>query len=131
VSKTAQMDTMTAYMEQATASDEVLDALDALVEVLEENNRRNARAIEQAQAMRSLRDLGLSYSEIALAEERPGIVEMATANLEALLRTGSRLRRAQAAALHREGMTMERIADLFGVTRQRVSALLRSRSKSA
>jgi transcriptional regulator len=125
------MDTMTAYMEKATANDDVLEALDALVEVLEENNRRNARAIEQAETMRSLRERGLSYSEIALTEERPGIVEIATANLEALLRTGSRLRRAQAAALHSEGMTMDRIADLFGVTRQRVSALLRSRGKSA
>ena len=28
-------------------------------------------------------------------------------------------------ALHREGMTMDEIAKLFGVTRQRVSALLR------
>ena len=115
----------------ATASDDVLDALDDLVEVLEENNRRNARAIEQAQTMRSLRERGVSYTEIARAEERPGIVEIATANLEALLRTGSRLRRAHAAALHREGMTMDRIAHLFGVTRQRVSALLRSRGTSA
>jgi hypothetical protein len=117
-------------MEKTSASDDVLEALDALVEVLEENNRRNGRAIEQARAMRTQRERGLSYSEIVLAEERPGIVEMATTNLEALLRTGSRLRRAQASALHREGMTMERIADLFGVSRQRVSALLRSRGKS-
>jgi hypothetical protein len=114
-----------------TASDNVLEALDALVEVLKENNLRNARAIERAQTMRTQRELGLSYSEIALNEERPLIVEIATANLEALLRTGSRLRRAEAAALHGEGMTMDRIADLFGVTRQRVSALIRSFGKDA
>ena len=46
-------------------------------------------------------------------------------NLVALVDAGSRLRRAEARALHVEGMTMEQIADLFGVTRQRVSALLK------
>jgi predicted XRE-type DNA-binding protein len=130
--ETGQVPTMTTYMEDITgADDDVLDALDALVDVLEENNRRNMRAIERAQTIRDLRTQGLSYTEIVTAEARPLIVEMATANLEALLRTGSRLRREQAAALHREGMTMDRIAELFGVTRQRVSALIRSHSQLA
>jgi DNA-binding transcriptional regulator LsrR (DeoR family) len=35
------------------------------------------------------------------------------------------VRRAEAQALYAEGMTMEQIADRFGVTRQRVSTLLR------
>ena len=42
-----------------------------------------------------------------------------------------RLRRAQAAALHDEGLTMDRIAELFGVTRQRISQILRSREATA
>jgi hypothetical protein len=130
--ETGQVPTMTTYMEDITgANDDVLDALDALVEVLEDNNRRNVRAIERAQTIRELRAQGLTYSEIVTGETRPLIVEMATANLESLLRTGSRLRREQASALHREGMTMERIAELFGVTRQRVSTLIRSSSKPA
>ncbi len=43
---------------------------------------------------------------------------------EGLADAGSRWRRAEARALHREGLSMEKIAVLFGVTRQRVSALL-------
>jgi predicted transcriptional regulator len=35
------------------------------------------------------------------------------------------VRRTEARTLHREGLTMDQIAQLFGVTRQRVSALLR------
>jgi DNA-binding transcriptional regulator LsrR (DeoR family) len=35
------------------------------------------------------------------------------------------VRRAEARALYAEGLTMDQIAERFGVTRQRVSALLR------
>ena len=49
-------------------------------------------------------------------DQRPG---------EALAEFGARVRRAEAVALYGEGMTMEEIAEKFGVTRQRVSALLR------
>ena len=40
---------------------------------------------------------------------------------------GARVRRTEALALHNEGMTMERIAERFGVTRSaRIGALARS-----
>ena len=106
-------------------SDQVLRALDDLVAALTENSHRNAKAIQRAQRIRALREQGLSYREIVDGEDRPLVVEMATANLQALRRCGGRLRRAEARVLHREGMTMDRIAELFGVTRQRVSALIR------
>jgi CRP-like cAMP-binding protein len=44
---------------------------------------------------------------------------------ERLAKAASRLRRTQARALREEGMTTDRIAELFGVSRQRVSALLK------
>ncbi len=50
-------------------------------------------------------------------------------NDEALRRpheVGSTLRKAEAAALRANGYTMDRIAELFGATRQRISALLRN-----
>ena len=56
------------------------------------------------------------------------IVELLTANLNRLMSAGGQLRRAKAKALHDDGMTMEQIAHFFGVTRQRVSALLNDRS---
>jgi predicted transcriptional regulator len=52
-------------------------------------------------------------------------VELLTESTESLHTFGSRVRRSEARVLHTEGMPMERIARLFGVTRQRVSTLLR------
>jgi predicted transcriptional regulator len=43
----------------------------------------------------------------------------------------TRLRRAQAKAMREEGATTERIADSLGVTRQRVSALLRGNRRAS
>jgi hypothetical protein len=45
--------------------------------------------------------------------------------LETLQTISSRLRQAEARALRFEGLTMEAIGAMFGVTRQRVSALLK------
>lgn len=71
------------------------------------------------------RDAGRSYREIVAAEPGPLIVGMLTeASLE-LETAGAQVRRAEARALHDEGLTMDEIAGAFGVTRQRVSALLR------
>jgi predicted transcriptional regulator len=49
---------------------------------------------------------------------------MVTQSPENLAAYGSRVRRAEARVLHQEGLTMDQIAKLFGVTRQRISALL-------
>ena len=67
---------------------------------------------------------GLSYTEIVEAARAPLLVQLITESREALDGFGARARRAEALALHDEGMTMEKIAERFGVTRQRISALL-------
>jgi transcriptional regulator with XRE-family HTH domain len=54
------------------------------------------------------------------------IVQLLTENANLLLSYGTRVRHTEALALHREGMAMEQIARLFGVTRQRISGLLRN-----
>ena len=51
---------------------------------------------------------------------------MLTTCVQDVMKATSRYRRAEAQVLHRTGSTMERIAELFGVTRQRVSHLLRA-----
>lgn len=107
-------------------TDEVLAALDAVGEALEANAEAGREVQRRKAWVRRRRASGASYREIVESEERPIIVEILAANLERLARAGSRLRRAEAHALHREGLTMDRIAELFGVSRQRVSALLRN-----
>jgi Homeodomain-like domain-containing protein len=117
-----------AYYVAEVDNDEVLDALDELVRALEANADRIGATIERANTIRRQREEGLSYRDIESGQRRPLIVEMTRDNLAALVEAGSRLRRAEARALHAEGMTMEQIAELFGVTRQRVSALLKRES---
>jgi DNA-directed RNA polymerase specialized sigma24 family protein len=68
---------------------------------------------------------GLSYTEIVEAARPPLLVQLVTETKEALDGCGARVRRTEALVLHEQGMTMERIAERFGVTRQRVSALLK------
>jgi DNA-directed RNA polymerase sigma subunit (sigma70/sigma32) len=71
-----------------------------------------------------LRSKGASYTELVSSDEGALIVQLLTESSTALDTSGSNVRRAEAQALHAEGMTMEQIADRFGVTRQRVSMLL-------
>jgi transcriptional regulator with XRE-family HTH domain len=110
------------------APDEVLDALDDLVIALEENSRRNKEMISRARRIQRLRARGLSYCEIVEGQPRPLIVELLTETFDALRTAGARLRRTEARALHDEGLSMDRIAELFGVTRQRISRLLKARN---
>jgi len=60
-----------------------------------------------------------------VGEDSPLIAELLTETIARFEAAGTRFRQAEARALHQEGMTMEAIADLFGLTRQRISALLR------
>ena len=117
-----------AEVPEDTEPDEVLDALGELVAVLEANSRRNREMIARARRIERLRQRGLPYSEIVEGQPRPLIVELLTENFDALRTAGGRLRRMEAQALHDEGLTMERIAELFGVTRQRISRLLKPRN---
>ncbi len=105
--------------------DPVLDALTELVDALEENIAANRAAIERAAMIRTRRAEGADYRTIVDEAERPLVVELVTANTRRLHTHGARLRRAVAGALHDEGLTMEQIAELFGVSRQRISAILR------
>jgi predicted transcriptional regulator len=58
-------------------------------------------------------------------EDRPLVVERISTVLASLATVGHAWRREQAVALRREDVSINRIAALFGVTRQRISALLK------
>ena len=111
-------------MQSPDPSDDVLAALENLETVLRETTERNRTAIRRADEIRRLRERGHRYSEIVPIEDRPLIVELLTHSLNDLSDASSRFRRVEARALYSEGLTMAEIADLFGVTRQRVATLL-------
>ena len=114
-------------MNHVTDRDRVDASLAFLTETLEQIRLLADQASAQAQRTRARRSEGQSILQAVAAEDR-SLVEVVSRMTEHLVMAGSKLRRAQARALHEEGATMEQIAQLFGVTRQRVSALLRSES---
>jgi Sigma-70, region 4 len=111
------------------ARDPVLESLDRLEQAVTANADRAARIKRRIEHIRRERAAGRGYREIVTAEEPPLIVQLVTQSATALDQFGVQLRRTEAQALYDEGLTMEQIADLFGVTRQRVSTLLKHGSQ--
>jgi hypothetical protein len=108
-----------------TTDDEFLEALGALEEVLTDNGERARLIRKRIAQLRRLRARDMPYTELVTSQDGPLIVQLLTESSTELDSCGARVRRAEAKALYAEGLTMERIAKSFGVTRQRVSALLR------
>ena len=96
-----------------------------------DDNLARAKAIKlRINVIRSHYAKGVPLSRIVTEEERPLIVELISQNTAELNFAGSRLRWAEAIALQAEGLTIAEIARQFGVSRQRVSALLNQPPKS-
>ncbi len=105
--------------------DATLLALENLVEAAQHTARMTERVTARAAYVRTCRLQGRPYREIVSGGDFPLIAGMLTENIRRLEAASTRFRQAEAAALHQEGMTMEEIGRLFGLTRQRISALLR------
>jgi hypothetical protein len=110
---------------EPTVDDEFLEALTALEEILEDHSKRSRLIKKRIAQIRRGRANGASYSELVSNHDNPLIVQLLTETSTALDTGGADVRRAEARALYAEGLTMDQIAERFGVTRQRVSALLR------
>jgi hypothetical protein len=107
------------------AHDTFGEALLDLDRVLDLNLERIAQIKRRIAEIRGQHADGLSYTQIVEGASTPLLVQLITESRQTLDGCGARVRRAEALALHGEGMTMEQIAESFGVTRQRVSTLLR------
>lgn len=114
-----------------TPPDAATDALEDLIAELTVCIEGLEQALDRAGQLLEQRRAGQSWLDIVSAETRPLIVERITHALESLTTTGSRWRREQACALLVEGVSINRIAALFGVTRQRISTLVRKRAGDA
>jgi hypothetical protein len=99
-------------------------AFDALVRTLAETCRQTETLADRAAQTRDRIATGVVLSEFVEAEPRPLIITTMTELLDSLSDAAAEVRRAEAHQLRAEGLSHERIAQLFGVTRQRVAALL-------
>jgi len=111
--------------------DAFLQALDDLDRALDEGLEMTARMKLRIEEVRAALGEGRTLREIVPHEETPLLVQLVTRSTNLLHTYGNQARRTEARALHREGMTMDQIARLFGVSRQRVSALLREQPRDA
>jgi transcriptional regulator with XRE-family HTH domain len=110
------------------AEDKFLEALTALEHALADNQKRAALIKKRITQLRRSRARGASYAEVVSIRDGPLIVQLLTESSKALDTSGANVRRAEAHALYVEGLTMDQIAERFGVTRQRVSTLLKARA---
>lgn len=108
--------------------DAALRALDDLRAQLDKTIADLCSARERLDQIASWRQEGSSWGEIVSKEEQPLVVETIARALGDLGETGSRLRREEALALQREQLSITRIGQLFGVSRQRISAILRAQN---
>ena len=100
-------------------------ALEQLCEAVEHTQVQLDRVRARAAVLREQRALGRPYADLVRREDRPLLVELLTEILDELSVAGAAFRRAEARVLYADGLSQEAIGELFGVTRQRVSVLLR------
>ncbi|TQN41178.1 hypothetical protein FHU33_0538 [Blastococcus colisei] len=106
-------------------------ALQALVVELDQCVEELVQARVRAETLLRERRDGRPWLELVTGEARPLVVERISTVLASLSAAGHVWRREQAAALQGEQVSINRIAALFGVTRQRISALLKENDPGA
>ncbi len=111
--------------EQHRTRDAAERALENLVSELDRCVEELTRARARAETLLRERRENRPWLEIVTGEDRPLVVERISTVLGALATAGHAWRREQAAALQADNVSINRIAALFGVTRQRISALLK------
>lgn len=112
------------------AGDEALTCLAELAAVSGELHRRISEFSSWASAANQ-QVSGVTYSRALSLDRRVAMTGQISEAIKALSRDGNKFRRLEARALYQEGLTMAQLAAVFGVSRQRVSVLLREAGPEA
>ncbi len=111
-----------------TALDDAeLKVLDGLAADVDDSARDERLLARRLRAIRASRAKGRSWEDILAHEAAPGTMELTSRVLRGITRASGAIRRTVARGLKANGASIAAIADRFGVSRQRVSALLRRR----
>ncbi len=113
------------------SDDAIQRLITALVDIeagAADNVERSREVQRRVRFLRQQLEAGHDLVALVQSEEAPRAVELISANMATLETVGAELRAAEALALRAEGLTIEAIAELFGVTRQRISALLKQKA---
>jgi len=115
---------MNSFVTEQSAGDDVVGALDALNEAIEQNSRDQQQLRERIEALRQARRSGVEVTTALRQEQEPGTMQLLGGVLGRLMESSGTLRRALARTMRSEGTSIPAIARLFGVTHQRVSNIL-------
>lgn len=112
----------------SSPTERLVAALTALEAAAAANVERSRELQHRAGRLRTGLRAGESLVDLVEAEPAPRMVELLSINMAAIESAGAEFRAAEALALRAEGLTLTAIAELFGVTRQRISALVKQRA---
>jgi len=112
----------------STDQDEELEALDGLAATIEDNVRDERLLVRRIRELRADRTLGRSWHDVLGRKRHSAVLELSARVLGRATAFSSALRRRLAAGLRAEGATIPAIGEIFGVSHQRVSTLLRPRT---
>ena len=115
----------TAGSQAGTGTDEELRALDRLADAIEENARDQRLLARRVRQLRSWRAKGLSWRHLLGKDGPPTVIDLLGRVLQRTGEVSAALRRRLARGLREEGVSTPTIGHLFGVSHQRISALLR------
>ena len=115
----------------SSGSDDVLNALNELEAVLRENAESERMLFQRISEVRLARENGKEWKSILAGEDEPGTIQLVSTVLRRQSEASGYLRRSLVVALRAEGQSIPSIANLFGVTHQRVSNLLRRVAQGA
>lgn len=99
-------------------------ALDEVAEAADETALDQQRLARRARNMSRLRRSGSPWLEILQRERQPGLLALMASSARRLHEMSGRFRPVLGQALANEGLSTRQIAKIFGVTRQRISAML-------
>ena len=110
------------------AEQRLVEALGKIELAAAANVERGLEIQRRVRWFREQLEAGEPLEQLVEQEPSPGAVELITINKATLEGVGSEFRAALALALRESGLTIDAIASHFGVTRQRISALLRQKA---
>jgi len=106
------------------AGDSALDALHALRDALAITDQWLRQAMNRTNEIEGFRDRGYSWLQVLSTEERPLMTDIVHRHITLLADVTDRFRCEEVRSLYGEGVKVEEVADIFGVTVAQVEAML-------
>jgi hypothetical protein len=104
--------------------DSVVAALQEVRRALEQNEERARQLLAASRALGGRRDEGRKWIDLVASEDGSRTIALLADSTSALNHANGTFRRALVKALYDDGVTLARIGEVLGVTRQRVAHLL-------